>query len=235
MTPLIIEREATLAAGFTVPLRQAGRGEPVLLLHGGAGPDSVTATIEHFARDSFVLAPTHPGWQGVPRPGAVRSVADLAAGYLGLLEQLELSDVTVIGTSFGGWVAAELALQDAAGRIGRLVLVGAIGPRIDGQPVKAPPAPPPGQSGTGMAALFEYVGPGFDDPELLGRMADMKLPALLLWGTEDAVVSPAFGREYAASLPNARFEVVDGAGHLPMREAPADTFAAIDSFLASTR
>jgi hypothetical protein len=41
------------------------------------------------------------------------------------------------------------------------------------------------------------------------------------------VVSAGFGRAYA--LPNARFELIPGGGHLPMREAPDETFAAIDA------
>jgi pimeloyl-ACP methyl ester carboxylesterase len=238
MTSSIIEYEATLTTGFTVPVRQAGVGKPVLVLHGGAGQPSITTTIEHFAQDSFVLAPTHPGWHGVPRPERVRTVADLAAGYLLLLEHHDLTDVTLVGTSFGGWVAAEIALQDSAHRIGRLVLVGALGPRIDGQPVTVPTAPPPGQGGpgrAGIAALLEYAGDGLEDPDLLARMAELKLPALLLWGADDTIVPPEFGRRYAEGLTNARFELVEGAGHLPVVQAPVEAFTLIDDFLAGTR
>lgn len=239
MTSSIVDHETTLAAGFTVPVRQAGEGKPVLVLHGGAGQPGITTTIEHFARDSFVLAPTHPGWHGVPRPDQVRSVADLATGYRALLEQHELSDVTVIGTSFGGWVAAELALQDHDRRIGRLVLIGAIGPRIDGQPVQVPAVSPPGQpagpGGAGIAALLYYAGDRLEDPGLLARMARLRLPALLVWGSDDAVVTPEFGRRYAESLVSGTFVLVDDAGHLPMLQAPSRTFGAIDDFLAATR
>ena len=46
---------------------------------------------------------SQPGWKGL-------SVPALAQLYVDLLERLDLNGVTVIGSSFGGWVAAEIAL-----------------------------------------------------------------------------------------------------------------------------
>jgi pimeloyl-ACP methyl ester carboxylesterase len=53
--------------------------------------------------------PNHPGFDGTPGPGAVVSISDLARLYAALLDRLDVWDVTVIGNSMGGWVAAELA------------------------------------------------------------------------------------------------------------------------------
>ena len=53
-------------------------------------------------------------------------VADLATVYSGLLDVLDLTDVTVIGNSIGGWIAAELGLLGSP-RVGRLVMVDAVG------------------------------------------------------------------------------------------------------------
>jgi pimeloyl-ACP methyl ester carboxylesterase len=61
-------------------------------------------------------------------------------------------------------------------------------------------------------------------PKLRGRLARAKVPALILWGGEDRLVSPAHADAYAASLPDARVVVVPGAGHYPYLEAP-DHFA----------
>jgi pimeloyl-ACP methyl ester carboxylesterase len=74
-----------------------------------------------------VAVPTHPGFDGTPRPPATDSVADLAVAYLDLIDELGLADVTVIGSSIGGWVAAEMGLLDNHRRIGALVLIGAVG------------------------------------------------------------------------------------------------------------
>src|ERR1700761_6329082 len=91
---------------------EAGSGRPVLLLHGGAGPQSVTGFADLLAERGHVhvIAPTRPGFSGTPRPESLTTVRGLAELYAGLLDDLDLTDVTVIGNSVGGWITAELAL-----------------------------------------------------------------------------------------------------------------------------
>ncbi|GAA3396334.1 alpha/beta fold hydrolase [Cryptosporangium minutisporangium] len=89
--------------------------------------------------------------------------------------------------------------------------------------------PPPGN----LAALRTYAGGTWEDPTLLDRIRELAVPALLIWGEHDAVVSPEFGRRYAEAIPGSRFALVPG-GHLPVRDAPDATFAAIDAFLGDT-
>jgi pimeloyl-ACP methyl ester carboxylesterase len=45
------------------------------------------------------------------------------------------------------------------------------------------------------------------------------------------VINVDFGRRYASALRGARFEMIPGAGHVPMRDAPSATFAILDAFL----
>jgi len=120
-----------------VPLsaNERGSGRAVVLLHGGAGPVSVTgfADLLADATGTRVIVPTHPGFSGTPRPEALTTIDGLAEVYAGLLDALELEDVTVIGNSMGGWVAAELALRHPA-RLGRVVLVGSVGVEVEGAP-----------------------------------------------------------------------------------------------------
>ncbi|MDQ7802930.1 alpha/beta hydrolase [Amycolatopsis sp. A133] len=215
-------------------LLDTGRGDPaVLVLHGGAGPRSVTPVVERLAPRARVLAPTHPGWSGTPRPDWCTGVDDLAVAYLDLLDDEDLEDVVVVGGSFGGWVAAEMAVRDRGRRLGALVLLDAIGPEIEGHPVRLPQPPPgaPGPDPADLAALRTYTGPGLADAKLLRRLARVRIPALLIWGEDDTVVPPAFGKAYAAAFADARFEVVPGAGHQPAVQAPGATFDLIDEFL----
>ncbi|WP_370963610.1 alpha/beta fold hydrolase [Amycolatopsis sp. cg9] len=215
-------------------LLDTGAGDrTVLVLHGGAGPRGVAPVVEHFAPRARVLAPTHPGWSGTPRPDWCTGVDDLALAYLDLLEDEDLAGVTVVASSFGGWVAAELAVRDRGRRLGKLVLLDAIGPEVEGVPVRMPQPPPgaPGPDPADLAALRTYAGPGLADPKLLRRLARVRTPALLIWGEDDTVVPPAFGKAYAAAFADARFEVVPGAGHMPALQAPGATFDLIDVFL----
>ncbi|KOG91673.1 hydrolase [Streptomyces varsoviensis] len=268
---------------------EAGEGGAVLVLHGGPGPGGVAPLVDHLARDHRVLAPTHPGWDGTVRPDSLDSVRALAAAYLDLLARLEVRDATVIGTSFGGWVAAQAAVDDREGRISRLVLVDAVGPVVPGQQVTVPggpPAPgseapaggperdgpesggsesggserggperggperggpesggpetggpegggpPVGAMGGAMAAMWVYAGPDMGDPDLLPRLSAVTCPVLVVWGGDDTVVTPEFGRAYAAGFPHARFELIPGVGHAPVREAPEALSALLDPFLA---
>lgn len=221
--------------GLPLTLTDLGEGRPVLLLHGGAGPASMTAIADHFAAGRRVLTPTHPGWDATPRPDWFAGVDALVETYLDLLDDLQLHDVLVLGSSFGGWLAAEMAIRDRGRRIGRLVLVGAIGPEVPGHEVRTPVQTPntPGPSPEAIRTMLAYTGPAMADPKLLHRLGRVAVPTLAVWGEDDAVVTPDFGRAYAAAVPDARFEVIPDAGHLPWREAPDATFAAIDAFVTA--
>jgi pimeloyl-ACP methyl ester carboxylesterase len=126
-----------------VPLRvdERGHGRPVLLLHGGAGPQSVAGFADLLAAEAGVrvLVPTHPGFGGTERPDALDGARGLAATYAALIGHLDLHDVSVVGNSIGGWVAAELAALVGTEPTGRaqarwrdLTLVGAVGLDVPG-------------------------------------------------------------------------------------------------------
>ncbi|MEU3294752.1 alpha/beta fold hydrolase [Streptomyces longwoodensis] len=234
-------------------------GRPVLVLHGGGGPTTVAPLAEHFAATAQVLLPTHPGWNGTPRPGHFLRVADLAAAYLDLLRERDLSDVLVIGSSLGGWIAAEMATADTGSRISGIALVDAVGIDVDEAPAQdffaldargvaehayhdpdrfyRDPATVPAEQRAviqgNMASLRLYSGgPAMSDPTLRARLGAVTVPTLVLWGESDRIVTPAYGRAYAASFPEARFELVAEAGHLPHLEQPERTFALLDAFAA---
>jgi pimeloyl-ACP methyl ester carboxylesterase len=99
-----------------ITINETRAGQPILLLHGGAGPQSVAAFADRLATNHHtrVITPTHPGFGGTPRPDSLRTVRGLAAAYLALLDELDLNHVTVVGNSIGGWIAAELAVAGSA-------------------------------------------------------------------------------------------------------------------------
>src|SRR6478752_1322250 len=95
-----------------IRLSEAGSGTVALVLHGGGGPATVEPIATHLAETHRTLTPTHPGWNGSARPARLTRIHDLAVAYLALLAQLDLADVLVVGSSLGGWIAAEMAVRD---------------------------------------------------------------------------------------------------------------------------
>ena len=230
-----------------VTVTERGQGAPVLVLHGGAGPDSVAGFADLLAARYPVraLTPINPGFGGTPRPAQLDSMGKLADVYRQLLGQLGLTGVTVLGSSIGGWAAAELALR-AGGRVGRLILLDAAGldsaehPIADffsltlDQVVDLSYADPGAHridlsamtdaqkaiAAGNRAALEIYGGRSMADPGLAPRLAGLTVPTLVVWGEADQMMTPAYGKQYAAAIPGAEFHVIPNAGHLPQIEAP---------------
>jgi pimeloyl-ACP methyl ester carboxylesterase len=69
------------------------------------------------------------------------------------------------------------------------------------------------------------------NPHLRRWLPRISVPTLLLWGASDRVVTPAYGRAYAASIPGARFELIERAGHHPEIEQPEAFVERVLAFL----
>ncbi len=233
-----------------VTVQDRDRTRPFLLLHGGGGVMTMSGFAGLLAErtHSRVLLPTHPGFGGTPKADGLSSVAGLARAYVALLDQLDLTDVTVIGNSFGGWLAAEIALRHSP-RVSGVVIIDGIGIEVPGHPMtdvsglspaevrtyswhdpgKAPTAA--GAGGTGpspdVRALIDYTGPARSDPALAGRLGGLDIPAHVLWGESDRIVDPEYGKAYAAAIPLATFTLIPRTGHLPQAETPEELLGAL--------
>jgi pimeloyl-ACP methyl ester carboxylesterase len=114
----------------------AGEGPPVVFLHGAYGLQW-DPFLDNLAKSHTVYAPEHPG----TTPGApdalkpLDNLWDLVLYYYELLDKLGLENPSVIGHSFGGMVAAEIAATNPE-RVGKLVLIDPIGLWRDDQPVR---------------------------------------------------------------------------------------------------
>ncbi|MBF9066430.1 alpha/beta fold hydrolase [Streptacidiphilus fuscans] len=259
--PTATTRSVDLPGGLTVTVQEFGdntEGTGVLVLHGGAGPRSMAGFAAGLAQHAYVVVPTHPGFDGTPRPESTDTVADLATAYLDLLDVLDLRRVMVAGSSVGGWIAAEMALRDNAARISCLTLLASTGiapePPVriadpaDLGPVKTgelafhnpqfrpDPATLGAEQLAAMAAnqrtLAVYAGDPFCyDPKLQGRLHRVTVPVLVIAGEQDGIAPVAYERALADSFPRATFRPVGEAGHFPHIEQPAAVFAAIGDFV----
>jgi pimeloyl-ACP methyl ester carboxylesterase len=233
-----------------VTVQDRGRTRPFLLLHGGGGMMTMSGFADLLAErtQSRVLLPTHPGFGGTPKPARLTGVTQLAQAYVAMLEQFDLTDATVIGNSFGGWLAAEMALQGSP-RVSGVVIIDGVGIEVQGHPMtdisglslaeiraysfhdpgRAPTPPSIGGPGPSpdVQALIGYAGPAMSDPTLAERLGGLGIPAHVIWGESDRIVDPEYGKAYAAAIPQATFTLLPRTGHLPQVETPGELLDAV--------
>ena len=244
--------------GTKLHLSRAGKGRPLLVLHHETGTLDRLPFYDLLATNHDVLVPHHPGYSRSERPDWMRSVRDIAVVYRGLLSDLKLRDVALVGLGFGGWIAAEMAGM-APADLSRLVLVGAMGIK-----------PPEGDIlDSAITGYVDYARAGFHDqkafdrvygaepsvdqlemwdicremsfriawkpymysqtlPHLLGAV---RAPALVVWGDDDRVVPQSAAGRYVKALPDARLEIVKGCGHCVDMEQPEVLAKLVTSFI----
>jgi pimeloyl-ACP methyl ester carboxylesterase len=243
----------TEIAGTRIELIKRGSGRPLLLLHPAIGIKATDSVIDRLARSFTVLAPSHPGFGRSELPRTMTTVDDLAYFYLDLMEALDLRETVVAGISFGGWIAAAIAIKSTE-RISHLVLADAVGIKLGDREhrdiadiftTKHSEADRLAYHDPTLAAvdhttisdddaqimfrnreataLFAW-SPYMYDPKLAGRLHRIRVPTLVLWGASDRIVSPDYGRAYAKLIAGAQFELIEQAGHYPHLERP-DLFA----------
>jgi pimeloyl-ACP methyl ester carboxylesterase len=230
------------------------------LLHGLQTVSRRAPFLDLLGQHAEVIAPSHPGFGQSARPDDFTTIYDLVHLYLAVLEQLGPRPVTLVGLSFGGWLAAEIAAT-CRHRLDRLVLVDPIGIKISDRETRDildvfNTSPPEVQRRSwhdagkwapdfdtmsddevityhrNREALCLYAWhPCLYNPQLRRWLPRITVPTLVLWGASDGVVSPAYGRHYAELIPGARFELIERAGHHPEIEQPATLADRIGAFL----
>ncbi|WP_149538655.1 alpha/beta fold hydrolase [Siccirubricoccus phaeus] len=238
--------------GIEMEVLRSGAGAPVLFLHGFQPAPPRARFLELLGRRLQLIAPSHPGFGGTPRPKDFENVYDLLHLYTQLIEALGQPRLSLIGSSFGGWLAAELALRMPS-RIERLVLVDALGIKVSDREtpdildifnthpdkVRAAtwhdPRHAPDYDAMEDAELIalhrsrealSLYGwhPYMHQPRLAWWLPAIKAPTLVLWGESDGIVKPSYGEAMARLIPGARFARIAAAGHHPEIEQP-DAFA----------
>jgi pimeloyl-ACP methyl ester carboxylesterase len=232
---------------------QRGAGQTILFLHPEIGLDPASPALDALAKSARVIAPSHPGFGRSELPAGFNHIDDLAYFYLDLIEQHDLRDVTLVGSSIGGFIALEIAIK-ASPRVARLVLADSYGVKF-GAPTDREIADifaqPPEElarlsfhdpalgafDGTKLTEEEAFIvarnreaavrfgwSPYMHDTKLRGRLRRVKMPTLVLWGDSDGIVKPDYGRQLASAIAGARFRLIERCGHYPHIERP-DVFA----------
>jgi pimeloyl-ACP methyl ester carboxylesterase len=257
--PSSIEIIKTL--GARIEVTRQGKGRPVLVLHSEDAYETGSDLIDTLAKKREVIQFKMPGYGKSGPPGDLRSIDDISYLYLDILDQMDLKKVTILGFSVGGWLAAEMASKSCeriqklilTGALG--VKFG--GPYVRDiediyyntkekvqalkfhDTAKDPDADMLSyneRQSMAVARRREIIAkfcwePYFHNPSLKARLARISVPTLVVWGANDGMTRPKYGRAYAKQISGARYTEIPRAGHYPHVEQPGAFKRKIEKFL----
>ena len=244
--------------GLETHFTEAGRGDPVVLLHGwGTSSESLTPLCEALADSFRVLAVDLPGFGWSQAPPVAWGTADYATHVERLMQAVGLEAAALVGHSFGGRIAIVLAAKQLV-QVSRLVLVASSGIRprrragyyfrVGAVKLARWVFSPPGWGATGrrmiskMSNRFgsrDYRAAGPMRPTLVKVVNEdlspllpaVQAPTLLLWGDQDREVPRSAMEIMATRIPHARLHVFAGAGHFPFLDMPEQFCDTVKAFL----
>ena len=220
-----------------------GKGKPLVLIHGlGARSEDWMPEMPAYAKNGFrVYAIDLLGCGRTDRPDIAYTIgqqADLIYGFLGAMK---VDKADVIGWSMGGWVALEFALQHPQ-RVDRLVAMDSAGLKFktDLSPEILEPNNISQLKRLETILLSHtYYIPGFvqrdllrtmernrpvvqrtlqsllrEDGDFAGRLGQLQMPVLLVWGVDDDLMPPSVGLQMHGAIPQSVLELYSGCGHM---------------------
>ena len=240
--------------GHRIRYWEKGQGRPLVLVHGFSGSAIFEwgRVIDALSARHRVIALQVLGFAPSDQPDIIYSTNALVTSLGRFFSALGLSDIVLLGESFGGWLVGSYAVR--AARLGlppiaRLVIVGG--------PVGKLEAPRPDANGfvhqavmDEVAGLFRHT-PIVDNEAFKARIArdsglrrgelsledaaTIAVPTLLLWGDRDALIPLTVADAALKAIPDARLTVFQDIGHIPSVECPAEFVAAVLDFGGSGR
>jgi pimeloyl-ACP methyl ester carboxylesterase len=228
--------------GCAVHYLRGGAGTPVLFLHGAGGVHGWAPWMEHLAASHDLIVPDHPGWGRSATPEWFDNIHDLAYFYLDFMRALDLTNVHLVGSSIGGWLACEIAVRNT-GDLATITLVDPAGLRVAGVQkfdifLRSPEAtvralyfdqaladaqlartPPPDEVEIYLRNRFASARvawqPRLYDPHLGKWLHRIDVPTLVMWGADDAILPVAMQPEFVRLIPGAQAVTIANCGHLP--------------------
>jgi pimeloyl-ACP methyl ester carboxylesterase len=219
---------------FKTVYYRGGTGQPLVFLHGGGVDASCyRKLLELLAEQYMVIAPNLAGHGGSSSPAATWGWDNYAAPVTDLLRHLNVTEAVVVGHSFGGGVAANLAARDQG--VSKLILIDTAA------------AVPLDWSFSSLwrlmilqrlinGKLFSKLSLSFQlisnvmanfvrngthalttqntmrrlltsTDDMFGRIT---IPALILWGKSDEVFPPTAAEQIRSQMSNATVQIIDG-------------------------
>ncbi len=245
--------------GVALTLLEAGSGRPLLVLHDELGPSSWSKWHGELSASRKLIMPVAPGFRG-ERIKWMRNVTDLSRFYGRMLREQKLGPIDVVGFSFGGWVGAEMAVNDPA-QFRRMVLVAPFGIKpsegvitdmyiVTTAEYLRSSVADPGKTEE-FGPLFNAASPqkieSWEDarietaqlawepymhnPALAQHVRGLAgLPTLVIWGERDAILPRSAAEAYADGVPGAKLQVLAGCGHRPEIERRKEFVEIVNRF-----
>jgi pimeloyl-ACP methyl ester carboxylesterase len=244
---IVLDERSIIVEGQPVRYQVAGRGEPIVLVHGLSGSTRWwRRNISALAAEHTVLLVDLPGFGAMARSHVRFVLAEAARWLCRWMEAVELGPVNLVGHSMGGQIAIRLAARRPEA-VKRLVLV-------------APAAIPAHGSFLGSYLLPLLIAARHTTPAFLPTLAydvaragprtllratrdllaqDVRAnlrriaaPTLLIWGKHDTLVPPSVGDLLCKEIPHARLVCIERAGHVVMYDQPRAFDTAVLTFLS---
>lgn len=206
------EDKIVLESGVEVGCFSSGDGSMNLVLLHGLNSYSGTwkKNVQLFSLFGRVLAPTLPKVNTENMGALGDAVMRLSDIVLGLIKHFAFRRATIVGNSMGGWIGLYLALNHP-GIINGLVLVDSAGVTMQKETPTAHPA------------------------DINQHLSAITQPVLIVWGKNDPLISVETGQRLHKSIKGSRFEVIEGAGHIPHLQRPVEFNRIVSDFFNENR
>ena len=262
--PPLPEMNSVTVFGQKICYYELGAGPPLLLIHGIGGDADEWVFCVHELSSSFrVIAIDLLGFGRSDKPPIRYSIGGFVEVLERFLDALSIASATLVGSSMGGWIAAAFALK-LAERTDRLVLVDSAGLQSDvaEMPIDLRVSTHSHMRSI-LSVMFydqgfvterlvdlayqghlrrqdgyaiESVLKNFKDERewLDKRVGELKVPTLILWGEQDAMIPVTKSDTFLQLIKGSRREIIAECGHLPALEKPGEFVRHVTAFRSGT-
>jgi len=249
------------ATGIALGYEEKGAGDatPILFLHGVGSDKSVwRPQLRQFGRERRAIAFDYPGYGESDSAPEGTTRDDYAATILAAMSELGIEGAHVCGLSLGGVVA--IAMHHAwPKRIKSLILADTFAEHPDGRAIYDRSVAASSNLRALAEARVDVLLGQPADPAVRGEVVEtmaridaaayrtgaeavwlaaqrdrarkIRVPTLILCGSDDRVTPPALSNELLQLVPGAQYETIAGAGHLSNLERPDDFNLLVGAFI----
>jgi pimeloyl-ACP methyl ester carboxylesterase len=241
------EEKFAEADGFSIRYMEAGSGPVIVSLHGANGL-RLSRTHDMLAESHRVIVVEVPGFGNSQENTRAEDMKDLAVSILAFIEALGLETLNMMGMSFGGKLALTCAILKPE-IMESIILIAPAAIRPDRTSENIPThaqraaalfahperQPSPNKLSAEIIAKQEdlvgrTMGPGRSEA-FEAKLAELQVPVLALFGTEDILIPPEIGKYYREILPNCFLMIVYDAAHAIDADRPEAVTELIQDFV----